>query len=278
MKQRSLVFLVASLFLLCSIAPSAAATQTSPDVYHVYDDAEDFRKAAMAAQGSVKHRPEMSEAAQEKRRKIIASAVERVSLDDRLAMAEVAAEYGLVILNSNLKDKGSDSAIMSSSGDLRGIRRPVLTYDRLLNETGFYGVAEWNSAAALMEDARYRTGAVGGHNAAGLTFSNISQPEKIRSWWATGYDVNGARRWTNSNPTSVSDSNGNRFAVIFQGQDNLLGLSSTTGWYDWWKVTTWVWIRNLTDTGNVAMTYTHTWDTTQITGYSINTGVPTRII
>lgn len=133
----------------------------------------------------------------------------------------------------------------------------------------FNGEVQWRDPYALHDDFNYFDSWVGGRDAAGMVFSNITDISKIDGWDAYGYDINGTYRWDSGNP-DYTPQDGNKLAVIFSHQDRFL---RDGGYYDTWKVTSWVHFKNTWgDVGTVRMTYAHDWDETQFTGADFKVG------
>lgn len=127
----------------------------------------------------------------------------------------------------------------------------------------------------MLNDNSYNTGPVGGQDGAGLVFTNIPTRSysKITSWSLTTWDYNGTGRIYTTNPSWTPGNSSNYYAVIFSAQDSILGTSSTSGFYTWYKGTVFVsFDSTFTDSGSVQMTYGHDWTSTNLSSVQFGAG------
>lgn len=198
---------------------------------------------------------------------------ERAKKKDLNALTQYILEHAedAIIYNPNLNSVST----FSSNGDV-SVYRPVIAYYSSSKRTQVVGTMVWDSTTHIL-DGNSRVGDVGGNDALALAFSNVSDKALggILSWGIFTYDRYGTESFVSYDATETVKS-GSSWAVSFEGQDRIHKNKNNALDYTWNSAE----IEVLFDsnfynlTGVVNMTYAHTWDTTELTGFSIASGDP----
>ncbi|MGG0752847.1 hypothetical protein [Brevibacillus laterosporus] len=151
------------------------------------------------------------------------------------------------------------------------ITKPDVFYYKSSGRTSVNGYYKWITENYF--DDRDSVGSVGGEDAVSLNFDNIDSRAKsgILSWALYTFNKNGDNSYVSYNP-EATESNGSAWSVVFQGQDRIEKNSDKQLDYSWQNGN----IEVIFDknfyylSGSVNTTYAHTWDSTDITGFTVD--------